>query len=167
MAHVDKQGSRAGRSLIARSQFTRIADQHEVDAKTVERDYVLIHVLAAIAQQPGSRRMAFKGGTALRLCYFEDYRYSADLDFSLLDRMSIGEALTVVRVALNQVKESIGFPHLAVTDDGRRIEYVGPLGAKPREIKLDLATDEHVEMRWRRRRCGALSSGCWRETSSI
>ena len=54
--------------MIARSHFTRIADAEQVDAKTVERDYVLTHVLAAISQQPGSRRMVFKGGTALRLC---------------------------------------------------------------------------------------------------
>ena len=29
--------------------------------------------------------LVFKGGTALRLCYFEDYRYSADLDFSVVE----------------------------------------------------------------------------------
>jgi hypothetical protein len=32
-----------------------------MDAKTVERDYVLTHVLAAISRQLGNHGMAFKG----------------------------------------------------------------------------------------------------------
>lgn len=44
-------------------------------AATVERDYVLTHVLAEIASTPGTDQMVFKGGTALRVCYFDDYRY--------------------------------------------------------------------------------------------
>jgi predicted nucleotidyltransferase component of viral defense system len=31
------------------------------------------------------RRHDLQGRNALRLCYIEDFRYSADLDFSLLD----------------------------------------------------------------------------------
>lgn len=131
--------------MIPRSQLTRIADRDEVDARTVERDYVLTHVLAAIAGQPASRRMAFKGGTALRLCYFGDYRYSADLDFSLLDGMSVDESLGAVRLALAETAETIGFPHLAIADGGTRVEYVGPLGGNARFLKLDLARDELVE----------------------
>jgi predicted nucleotidyltransferase component of viral defense system len=89
VADFSEAGSGAGRSLIPRSHFTRIADAHEVDAKTVERDYVLTHVVAAISRRPDRGRMAFNGGTALRLCYFRDYRYSADLDFSLVDGMTV------------------------------------------------------------------------------
>jgi hypothetical protein len=59
--------------VIARSHFTRVADEQGVDAKTVERDYVLTHVLAAISQHPGCGSMSFKGGTALRPCHFEHY----------------------------------------------------------------------------------------------
>jgi predicted nucleotidyltransferase component of viral defense system len=131
--------------VIARSHFTRLADDDGVDAKTVERDYVLTQVLASIAEQPESRQMAFKGGTALRLCYFPEYRYSADLDFSLTGEMPVDEALAVVRTALTQVVERVELTHLAVTADGRRIEYIGPLGGKGRDVKLDLAQDELVE----------------------
>jgi predicted nucleotidyltransferase component of viral defense system len=144
LADVGATGSGPRRSLIPRSHFTRIADENEVDARTVERDYVLTHVLAGICQQPDSRRMGFKGGTALRLCYFADYRFSADLDFSLLDEMSVDEALSVVRSALSDVASAIGFAHLALTEDCKRVEYVGPLG-KRRDVKLDLAGDELVE----------------------
>jgi predicted nucleotidyltransferase component of viral defense system len=130
--------------MIARSHFTRIADAQRVDAKTVERDYVLTHVLAAICQQPGSRRMVFKGGTALRLCYFQDYRYSADLDFSLTESMTTTQALDLVNGALLALADDLGFAHLGLSEDGKYITYIGPLGGR-RKIKLDLADDELVE----------------------
>lgn len=50
---------------------------------TVLKDYALTYILAGIASVPDlAEGMAFKGGTALRKCYFPDYRYSEDLDFS-------------------------------------------------------------------------------------
>lgn len=130
--------------MMASSHFTRLADRQDVDAKTVERDYVLTHVVAGIYQQPGSEYMAFRGGTALRLCYFEDYRYSADLDFSLTGEMTPGDAVSVVASAVQEVGAAHGFADLAVGGGGDRIAYTGPLG-RQREIKLDLATDELVE----------------------
>lgn len=130
--------------MMASSHFTRLADRQDVDAKTVERDYVLTHVVAGIYQQPDSQRMAFKGGTALRLCYFEDYRYSADLDFSLTGAMAEVDAVAVVAAALEEVAATHGFSDLAVSGSGDRIAYTGPLGRR-REIKLDLAADELVE----------------------
>jgi len=130
--------------VIPHSYLTRIADTQDVDARTVERDYVLTHVLAAIGRQPGSHGMIFKGGTALRLCYFEGYRYSADLDFSLQADANPAGALEAVTAALGELAQRIGFPHLTVAQDGKHIEYVGPLG-KQRDFKLDVATDELVE----------------------
>jgi len=130
--------------VIPHSYLTRIADTQDIDAKTVERDYILTHVLAAISRQPRNHGMIFKGGTALRLCYFEGYRYSADLDFSLQTDANPAEALESVNAALGELAQRIGFPHLTVAQDGKHIEYVGPLG-KQRDLKLDLATDELVE----------------------
>ena len=37
--------------------------------------------------------MAFKGGTALKRCYFGEYRFSEDLDFTLLTPMSFEEVV--------------------------------------------------------------------------
>lgn len=130
--------------MLHRNQLTKLADNNEVDAKTVERDYVLTHVMAGISRQGGHQDMVFKGGTALRLCFFDDYRYSADLDFSLANGMTKQEAIAVVSAAAVDVAAAVGFPHLVVTDDGTRIEYVGPLDGKPRDVKLDLADDEIV-----------------------
>jgi predicted nucleotidyltransferase component of viral defense system len=108
---------------------------------------VLAHVLAAIARRDEGGQIVFKGGTALRLCHFEAYRYSADLDFSLVDGLGLAEARELVVDSLADSQGRLELPVLRLNDASPpRIEYVGPLGrAKPRPIKLDLAHDELVE----------------------
>lgn len=49
----------------------------------VEKDYLLSYILAGLASVDVLREtLVFKGGTALKKCYFGDYRFSEDLDFS-------------------------------------------------------------------------------------
>lgn len=51
-------------------------------------------ILAGIDQLAELREsIVFKGGTALRKCYFQEYRYSEDLDFSARDGAPRGDAL--------------------------------------------------------------------------
>lgn len=133
--------------MIHGNILTRQADADGLSAVTVERDYVLAHVLTAISRRDERGQIVFKGGTALRLCYFESCRYSADLDFSLVGDLSVDGARQLVEDALADCQERVEFPTLRLNDaTPPRIEYVGPLGrAKPRSLKLDLADDELVE----------------------
>ena len=127
--------------MITRAHITRRAAQDNVPAKTVERDYVLAHVIASIAAPGNDTGLVFKGGTALRLCHFDDYRYSADLDFSLVSG-SMEDGYEAITRALASTGGSI--QGLRLTDDEPpRIAYVGPLG-RERTLKLDLADDELV-----------------------
>lgn len=49
----------------------------------IERDYILSWVLAGIAVNGKLHNgLIFKGGTALKKCYFGKYRFSEDLDFT-------------------------------------------------------------------------------------
>lgn len=84
------------------AQITRQAARDDVPAPTVERDYVLAHIVAALGALDDEHGLVFKGGTALRLCYFEDYRYSADLDFSVVEG-DIEGAYATIATALTQV----------------------------------------------------------------
>ena len=62
--------------------------------EVLERDYLLSWVLAGISQVPVLQdTLVFKGGTALRKCYFGDYRFSEDLDFSALEGVPKGEEI--------------------------------------------------------------------------
>lgn len=60
----------------------------------LERDYLLSWVLAGITQVDVLRdTLVFKGGTALRKCYFGDYRFSEDLDFTGVGPVPTGAAM--------------------------------------------------------------------------
>lgn len=60
----------------------------------VERDYLLSWILAGVSQVPElTDKLVFKGGTALKKCYFGDYRFSEDLDFSGLDGIPVGDEM--------------------------------------------------------------------------
>jgi len=60
----------------------------------IERDYLLSWILAAIGRNETlSQALAFKGGTALKKCYFGDYRFSEDLDFSALPETPRGDSM--------------------------------------------------------------------------
>lgn len=51
----------------------------------IEKDYVLGWLLAGIAQHPALfETWIFKGGTSLRKCYYETFRFSEDLDFTIV-----------------------------------------------------------------------------------
>jgi len=62
--------------------------------ETLERDYVLSWVLAGMVRVPVLRdALVFKGGTALKKCYFGQYRFSEDLDFSAVGDAPTGDTL--------------------------------------------------------------------------
>ena len=95
--------------MISSAEIRRIAGKNILDPMIIERDYVLgcyLHYLAneSVLQES----WIFKGGTCLRKCYFPNYRFSEDLDFTM------HKALT-----LSELKEIIyHVNHLVQTDQG-------------------------------------------------
>ena len=143
----------SGRLVISRGLITQRANDEGLPAQTIERDYILANLCADIGAL-GEDRLVFKGGTLLRLCYFEDYRYSADLDFSAIDGLATTDAVAVVAIATEACRQRLEAPtmELSGTDGGSMwISYVGPLGSRPRTIKLDISDDELVESHHRLR----------------
>lgn len=62
--------------------------------EVLERDYLLSWILAGLFQVEELRNtLVFKGGTALKKCYFGDYRFSEDLDFSAVEGVPLGEEM--------------------------------------------------------------------------
>lgn len=62
--------------------------------EVLERDYLLSWVLAGVARVDALGNMlVFKGGTALKKCWFGDYRFSEDLDFSALAGVPTGDTM--------------------------------------------------------------------------
>ena len=92
--------------------------------------------------------LGLQGRHLLRLCYFQDYRYSADLDFSAIGGLTAAEAIGVVATAVDACRRRIEARTLEVSDTEHGaawFSHVGPLAARPRKIKLDISDDELVE----------------------
>jgi len=76
--------------MIQKQEVIDLAKARNIEPRMVEKDYVLGWVLAGINQNPLlMQKWIFKGGTALKKCYFDEYRFSEDLDFTVLDRSHI------------------------------------------------------------------------------
>lgn len=72
--------------MILRKEIEQIAEQKGVARGTIDKDWVLGHFLGAIYSEPKLREaLIFKGGTCLKKCWFPDYRFSEDLDFTSKD----------------------------------------------------------------------------------
>jgi len=146
--------------LIDRQEILDFAREFDLDPNIIEKDYVLGWLLAGISNHPQlESTWAFKGGTCLKKCYFETYRFSEDLDFTITNSDHINsEFLTSVFSEISQwlydesgieiPVESIRFdiyknPQGRTSVEGR-IYYQGPLqrkGSLPR-VKIDITHDE-------------------------
>jgi len=156
--------------MINKQELLEFARDVGLDPNVVEKDYVLGWILAGISQHPRTReRWLFKGGTCLKKCYFETYRFSEDLDFTLRDSAHIDEPflqLTLAEIAQWVYDES----GIDLPDGARSVEiytnprgnksaqgrtgYRGPMqrqGTVPR-VRLDLASDERLVRGGERRR---------------
>jgi predicted nucleotidyltransferase component of viral defense system len=72
--------------MIKPGEIQQKAREAGVSDQQIEKEYVLSWILNGIAQHNDlSKVIVFKGGTVLKKFYFEDYRYSEDLDFTLND----------------------------------------------------------------------------------
>ncbi|MFN0185614.1 MAG: nucleotidyl transferase AbiEii/AbiGii toxin family protein [Aquabacterium sp.] len=146
--------------MIAKQEIMALAAELQLQAHVVEKDYALGWFLAGIAAHPViGPRWVFKGGTCLKKCYFETYRFSEDLDFTLQDAEHLDERFLadVFEQIGEWVYEACG---LQLPPEARKFEvftnprgsrsaqgrvgYRGPLGraGDPPRIKLDLAVDE-------------------------
>jgi len=72
--------------VIPQRELLDLRGEWSLRLDVIEKDYVLGWLLAAISQHPALRETwVFKGGTCLRKCFFETYRFSEDLDFTIID----------------------------------------------------------------------------------
>ena len=72
--------------MISRRELDALSGEWSLDIGVIEKDYVLGWLLAGAAQHADlARTWIFKGGTCLRKCYYETFRFSEDLDFTVID----------------------------------------------------------------------------------
>ncbi|MEX0941438.1 MAG: nucleotidyl transferase AbiEii/AbiGii toxin family protein [Pseudomonadales bacterium] len=130
-----------------------MAAQHGVRDQQIEKDYVLSWILQGISRHEALRQIiAFKGGTLLKKIYFEDYRFSEDLDFTLLDDSITNEQIFEwFEQVFGYIQAESNIPLVIVDNHEHQdgginfyITYVGPLGGSGahKRIKIDIARSE-------------------------
>ncbi len=86
--------------MIDRREILDLAEQTSLLPHVIEKDYALGWMLAGIyAHEELAESWIFKGGTCLKKCFFETYRFSEDLDFTLRNEAHIDEAFLRARSA--------------------------------------------------------------------
>lgn len=125
------------------------AGGRRIPEAVIERDYVLAWLLMGLADHPLRNVLAFKGGTALRRCWFADYRFSEDLDFTLIRPITFNEILTGLNDIFASVETACGLL-IAFDREDRHghqnshtfyLRYQGPLPAAS-DVKVDITIDE-------------------------
>jgi predicted nucleotidyltransferase component of viral defense system len=147
--------------VIPAREILNLRTEWSLDAGVIEKDYVLGWLLAGIAHDPRlGQTWVFKGGTCLRKCYYETYRFSEDLDFTVVEGgpETPEELVGIFRGVAERLQEESGI-ELVVDDTAfrrrqnrrgnpttqGRLAYRGP--NPPRElpkVKLDITADEVV-----------------------
>jgi uncharacterized protein len=132
-----------------------IAGKNKVNDTQIEKDYVINWLLWGISQiELLNNSLVFKGGTVLKMVYFANYRFSEDLDFTLVpDTISNEKLIDSFNEAINAIEEESGIQlklsPLEVHISGSiafYIYFLGPLGGKidSKSVKVDITRGEKL-----------------------
>ncbi|MGH3025020.1 MAG: nucleotidyl transferase AbiEii/AbiGii toxin family protein [Gaiellaceae bacterium] len=143
--------------MITRADIVERVTEWGLTEEVVEKDYVLGWLLWGIGTDPVlSQQWVFKGGTCLKKCYIETYRFSEDLDFTVLPNGPFrpDEIEPLLQRILPRITAESGIdfstpPRLRLRPNGTSTEgrayYTGPRRTpQPARVKLDISADELV-----------------------
>lgn len=150
--------------MITKEEIKHISNLTRLKDITVEKDYVLGWLLAGISQNAKIEdSWVFKGGTCLRKCFYENYRFSEDLDFTIKDPKKA--TVEYIRDSIREIAEWVQHNSGITIDLERtlfevventssqtiiqgRLFYRGPISpSSPRQwprIKFDLTPNEVI-----------------------
>lgn len=148
--------------MVGLSELKIKSAESKIDISVLERDYVIGWILRGIFDDLLlSKALVFKGGTALRKMYFPSYRFSEDLDFTMVKLLAeLGKDR--IHVSLNNICKNVyeqSGIELTLADFEQtrdelgeeaflgKIQYVGPRGHRvgnPPRVKLDIIFYEQV-----------------------
>ncbi len=141
------------RNLSLLSNRLARAGGRRIVESVLERDYCLAWFLVGLSRSVLREALVFKGGTALKRCYFADYRFSEDLDFTLAAPQRFEEILVGLEEIYAEVRRASGIVFRFARSDRRShqnshtfyLAYEGPLPTvSPREVKVDITIREQL-----------------------
>lgn len=136
--------------MIGRPEIVQRSLEWGLREDVVEKDYVLGWVLWGIGSDPVlGNGWVFKGGTCLKKCYVETYRFSEDLDFTVLPGAPAteGEVAAALGPMLARIQEASGID-FGVRDLRPAVIVLGAVRVEVEEdsdlVVIDHALDAQV-----------------------
>ena len=146
--------------MIPHREILALRAEWSLRADVIEKDWALGWVLAGIAAHPQLATWVFKGGTCLRKSYYETYRFSEDLDFTVVSNGpdEPEQVATIFREICTWLADNAGL-ELLVDDRSfvarrnlrgqptllGRVAYRGPSNPPVLpKLKIDVTADELV-----------------------
>lgn len=137
--------------MIRAGEIQKLASELGVLDTHIEKDYVIGWILKGISQNEYlSKHLVFKGGTVLKKVWFDDYRFSEDMDFTFQgdgwNAITLeNELKTICEWVYEESRIELKIKNNEGSDTQYRcyIDYKGPLGGE-KDIKCDISTDELI-----------------------
>lgn len=141
--------------MIKPGEIQQKANAVGVRDQQIEKDYILSWILFGISKHEQlSNIIVFKGGTVLKKVYFEYYRFSEDLDFTLLKTEITKDKIygwfnEVFEIIKDEANITLGIIDDNEHEDGGfnfYISYIGPLGGQGnnKKVKIDISRSEQM-----------------------
>ena len=144
--------------MITHQEIKNFVTEWGLREDVIEKDYVIGWVLWGIGTEPNlNSHWAFKGGTALKKCYVDTWRFSEDLDFTVMPDgpYKPEDIAPLIKRVLERVHDESGIDFSIKTPTFKyadkylytegSIYYRGPRNApSPARIKLDISGLEKI-----------------------
>ncbi len=146
--------------MIDPAQIKTLAAQAKIDPGIVEKDYVISKALMALSKDKEfQNNFVFKGGTALKKCYYPQWRFSEDIDLTAAAKLKTKGIKTIFQKAVDAESQLFGIPMRVMeysqypkTGNGiitaqLKLGYDGPLrkaSGQKNNIRVDISFDEKL-----------------------
>ncbi|KUH34012.1 CRISPR-associated protein Csx11 [Thermococcus celericrescens] len=142
-------------------EIKRKSSELGISVSTLEKDYAISWMLYGIWKSGLWKQLAFKGGTSIKKVYFGEYRFSEDLDYTLLRGMESDVFEELLHKAVNfandgpvefmspEIKKRAGVKLHPGKTLGFQIKIpfrlLSKTGVSPR-IKMDVTLEKYEEI---------------------
>jgi uncharacterized protein len=139
--------------MIPLAEIDAIAAKLQIPADSVEKDYIICWLLQCLSRSSLGKNFIFYGGTAIKRIYFDDHRYSEDIDLTSRLRFKLDvilRELECLRFAKQEANIELFVMQNRIESTKDRIQvFIGYTGfdeivGAPKEIKIDFTMDREV-----------------------
>jgi len=131
--------------VISEIEFKEKARTFKVPISSIEKDYTQSWLLAYLP------KMVLKGGTGIRKAYIDNYRFSDDLDFTLLENSDFKDLTSKIKIAIQETRDKSGISFLDnIKSEEVKNGYVFNIyfrilrtSGDPLKIKMDITKKEN------------------------